>query len=284
VHELQLPLGGKIMANEDVVKEAETQTLQEATRNLEEKIFDAKDATLRLSERTRHLQERVGGLESRVRFLNRLALGLLLGSVGAFAAIAKGQLSPLHSQVVALQESMGPLQAKLEEFDRTMKAGEKRETAAVGEARIQQLEKEVLESVKKAAPEILAATLKEEGHVPPTNAVGGEIVTPVGAVKGPASETLHIVVGKTDPQQTRWVQYSDGGIYVDIDTSSAGFSSTPYYFTSLGGHTNNWQAQGVTSIYLPTEKGFRVHVGHRELTATQAKEWGWYINWIAIGN
>jgi hypothetical protein len=95
---------------------------------------------------------------------------------------------------------------------------------------------------------------------------------------------LRIVVGKTDPQKTRWVQYNDGGIYVDIDTSSAGFSVTPYYFTSLSGHTNNWMAQGVTSIYSPTAKGFRVHVGYRGLTAAQAKDWGWAISWIAIGN
>ena len=119
----------------------------------------------------------------------------------------------------------------------------------------------------------------------PATGGGGKIANlMVGTVKGPASETLRIVVGKTDLQNTRWVQYSDGGIYVDIDASSAGFSSTPYYFTSLGGHTNNWQAQGVTSVYLPTTKGFRVHVGHRELTAAQAKEWGWYVNWIAVGN
>jgi hypothetical protein len=274
-----------MMSNEDTGKEAETQTFQEATRNLEEKIFDAKDATLRLWERNRHLQETVGMLESRVRLLTWFALALVVGSLGMFAVIAKGQLSPLQSQVVALQETMSPLQAKLEEFDRVMQASEDRETATVGEARIQQLEKDLLESVKKLAPEMLAAALKEGGHEHPANNVGGETVKPtMGTIKGPVSETLRIVVGKTDPQNTRWVQYSDGGIYVEIDTSSAGFSSTPYYFTSLGGHTNNWQAQGAASIYLPTAKGFRVHVGHRELTAAQAKEWGWYINWIAIGN
>ena len=273
------------MSNEDMVKEAETQTLQEATRNLEEKIFDAKDATLRLWERNRHLQEKVGMLESRVRLLTWFALALVVGSIGMFAVITKGQLSPLQGQVVALQERMSPLQAKLEEFDRVMQAGENRETAAAGEARIQQLEKNLLESIKKLAPEILATALQERDHEHPANNVSGETAKPtVGAIKGPAGETLRIVVGKTDPQKTHWVQYSDGGIYVDIDTSSAGFSSTPYYFTSLGGHTNNWQAQGATSIYLPTEKGFRVHVGHRELIAAQAKEWGWYINWIAIGD
>src|SRR5262249_28227051 len=159
------------MPNEDMVKEAETQTLQEATRNLEEKIFDAKDATLRLWERNRHLQERVGTLESRVRLLTWFALALVVGSIGMFAVIAKGQLSPLQSQVVTLQETMSPLQAKLEEFDRMMQAGENRETAAVGEARIQQLEKDLLESVKKLAPEILAAALKEKGHESPANNV-----------------------------------------------------------------------------------------------------------------
>jgi hypothetical protein len=274
------------MSNEDKGKEAETQTLQEATRDLEEKIFDAKDATLRLWERNRHLHERVGMLESRIRVLTSFALVFVVGSIGMFAVIAKGQLSPLQSQVVALQETMSPLQAKLEEFDRVIQAGENKETTEAGEARIQQLEKDLLESVKKSAPEILAAALqKEGGQLQAANEVSGEIGnSAVGTVNGPASETLRIVVGKTDPQKTHWVQYSDGGIYVDIDTSSAGFSSTPYYFTSLGGHTNNWKAQGVTSIYRPTAKGFRVHVGHRELIGARAKEWGWYINWIAIGN
>ena len=236
------------MANEDAVKEAEAQTLEEVTRNLEEKIFDAKDATLRLWERNRHLQERVGRLEGRSRLLIWVALVLVVGSAGMFAVITKGQFSLLHGQVVVLQETVGPLQAKLEEFDRVMKAGDNKETAAVGEARIQQLEKDLLESVKKLAPEILAAALKEGGEGHPATEVGGEIVNPtVGAVKGQASGTLRIMAGKTDPQKTRWVQYNVGGIYVDIDTSSAGFSSTPYYFTSLGGHTNNWRNSPVPS-------------------------------------
>ncbi len=273
------------MANEEAGKEAETQTLQEATRNLEEKIFDAKDATLRLWERNRYLQEKVGKLESRVRLLTWSALGLLVGSVGMFAVIAKAQLSPLQSQVVVLQEAVGPLQTRIEEFDRAMRTSENKESLMIEEARIKQVEKNVLESVKKLAPEILAAAVKEGGQGSPANEVSGTIVSStVGAVKDPTGKTLRIVVGKTDPQKTRWVQYSDGGIYVDIDTSSAGFSSTPYYFTSLSGHTNNWMAQGVTSIYLPTAKGFRVHVGHRDLIAAQAKEWGWSISWIAIGN
>ncbi|MBI3801828.1 MAG: hypothetical protein HY268_33265 [Deltaproteobacteria bacterium] len=276
------------MAQEERSKEAETSVLQDATRNLEEKIFDAKDAALRLWERNRHLQERVGRLESRVKFLTWCALGalgLVLGSSGILAFIAKDQISPLQSQVAALQTALNPIQAKLAEVERARQTSTNGTPAAIEEARIQQLKQDLLESVKKLAPEILAAALKDGGQVSPAVAASRAVTTTaVGTVKGPTGETLRIAVGRTDPLKTQWVQYNDGGIYVDIDTSSAGFASTPSYFTSLSGHTNNWMAQGVTSIYLPTAKGFRVHVGYRALTAAQAKNWDWSVSWIAIGN
>jgi Tfp pilus assembly protein PilN len=276
------------MAKADSSKEAETPALQDATRNLEEKIFDAKDAALRLWERNRHLQERVARLESRSKFLTRCALGalgLVLASLGLLAFIAKEQIAPLQSQVTTLQATLSPVQAQLEELERVRQTGASSATAATEEARMQQLKQDLLESVKKLAPEILATAMKDGGQVSlPTAASGAVTTTTVGTVKGPTGETLRIAVGRTDPQKTPWVQYNEGGIYVDIDTSSAGFAATPYYFTSLSGHTNNWMAQGVTSIYLPTAKGFRVHVGHQDLTTAQAKNWGWSISWIAIGN
>ena len=153
---------------------------------------------------------------------------------------------------------------------------------------LEQIKQELLESVKQMAPDLLTAAIKDGkfsalSSSAATAAVNAPTSSAVGVVKGPENETLRIVVGRTDPKNTRWIQYSDGGVAVEVDTSHAGFSVPPYYFTSLGGHTNNWMAQGVTSIYEPTAKGFRVHVGHRELTIAQAKEWGWYVNWIAIG-
>lgn len=272
------------MSNEDEGTNTGVQTLQEKARNLEEKIFDAKDATLRLWERNRHLQTRIGGLETRVRLLLWLALGLLLGSAIMFAVIVKGQVSPLQRQVIVLQETVDPLRARIEEVDQALKTEANTTPATIDDATVKRLEHEVLESVKKLAPEILAAA--NEGE--PVSAVNDSGEThrgsTVGTVTGPTGEPLRLAVGRTDPQKTNWRQYNRGGIYVDIDTSSAGFSSTPYYFTSLSGHTNNWMAQGVTSIYLPTAKGFRVHVGYRELTAAQAKQWGWSISWIAVGN
>jgi hypothetical protein len=253
----------------------ETRDSQEDKRNLEERIQDTKDATLRLWERTRSLQEKQGLLENRARLLPWIALGLLVGSVVVSVLITQRQLSRMQQQLAVLQTAP-------------------RQPVAGPNGDLEQLKRELLESVKQMAPDLLAAAIKDEKLAPPASSVGTTMVNNVATssaapssaasiVKGPGNATLRIVVGRTDPKKARWIQYSDGGVAVEVDTSHAGFSSSPYYFTSLGGHTNNWMAQGVTSIYEPTAKGFRVHVGHRALTIAQAKEWGWYVNWIAIG-
>jgi hypothetical protein len=273
------------MSSEDESKRAEPHTLQETARNLEEKIFDAKDATLRLWERNRHLQQRVDGLERRVRVLTWLALCLMLGSTGLFAFIAQGQVVPLQRQVVALQETISPLPARLEEVAGTMMARANTASAMSDDAYDKQVEQEVRKAIQKLAPEMLATAGKESRQGRLVNEINGPLLSAaMGAATGPTGAPVRLVVGRTDPHTTPWVQYNHGGIYVDIDTSSAQFASTPYYFTSLSGHTNNWMAQGVTSIYLPTATGFRVHVGYRELTAAQANSWGWSMSWIAIGN
>jgi hypothetical protein len=252
----------------------EQSTPQEEKRNLEERIQDAKDVTLRLWERTRSLQEKQGLLENRAKLIPWIALALLVGSVGVSALITKHQLSQMQQQLAVLQAA--PPQP-----------------AAGQNGELEQIKRELLESVKQMAPDLLAAAIKDGKFAAPSSHAGTATIHPAtssaassstaGVVKGPGNETLRIVVGRTDPKKRRWIQYSDGGVAVEVDTSHAGFSAPPYYFTSLGGHTNNWMAQGVTSIYEPTAKGFRVHVGHRELTTAQAKEWGWYVNWIAIG-
>jgi hypothetical protein len=247
---------------------------QEERRSLEERIQDAKDSTLRLWERTRSLQEKQGILENRAKLIPWVAIALLVGSVGVSALITKSQLSHLQQQFSALQT-----------------ASHQQTAARNGD--LEQIKRELLASVKQMAPELLATAITQGQLAIPSNeakTTSDNAPTPSSApspvattVKGPANETLRIVVGRTDPHKTRWVQYSGGGVTVEVDTADAGFSTSPYYFTSLGGHTNNWMAQGVTSIYEPTAKGFRVHVGYRGLTAAQAKEWGWYVNWIAIG-
>ncbi|MEG4631273.1 hypothetical protein QUB56_16980 [Microcoleus sp. AR_TQ3_B6] len=94
-----------------------------------------------------------------------------------------------------------------------------------------------------------------------------------------------IASGNTPQGSTAWMLYSATGIYVDVNTSTGKFSSTPVYITSLGGTSNHWATTGATSIYSPTATGFRVYVKWSDsspLTVAQANTNGWHINWIGI--
>ena len=98
--------------------------------------------------------------------------------------------------------------------------------------------------------------------------------------------THRIASGKTVKGNTAWVQYGGNtGVYVDVDTSAAHFSTTPVYTTSLGGVSGNWSTTGATSIYSPTATGFRVYVrwsNGNPLTPAIANNNRWHINWIGM--
>ena len=97
---------------------------------------------------------------------------------------------------------------------------------------------------------------------------------------------IGIASGSTPQGSTAWQQYTGGaGVYVDVNTTTAGFTGTPLYFTSLGGASSHWATTGATSIYLPTATGFRVYVRWVDglpLTPATANAHGWHINWLAI--
>jgi hypothetical protein len=123
---------------------------------------------------------------------------------------------------------------------------------------------------------------------------------PITAINKPTlalSQTVQsalIARGSTPFGTTAWQQYFDEGagvfeqgVFVDVDTSSAGFTTTPIYITSLGGGTAHWGTTGATSIYTATPTGFRVHVRYSNgapLTPAIANGFGWHINWIAVPN
>jgi hypothetical protein len=91
--------------------------------------------------------------------------------------------------------------------------------------------------------------------------------------------------GSTPAGNTAWKQYGEKGIFVDVDTSSAGFTTTPIYITSLGGQGNHWETTGATAIYNPTPTGFRVYLRLaplRPITPAFANQYRWHINWIAL--
>jgi hypothetical protein len=99
-------------------------------------------------------------------------------------------------------------------------------------------------------------------------------------------QSAFIAKGSTPVGNTAWQQYPDGeGVFVDVDTSSAGFKTTPIYITSLGGRNGHWGTTGATSIYEPTPTGFRVYVRWSTgglLTPAEANGAEWHINWIAV--
>jgi hypothetical protein len=78
-----------------------------------------------------------------------------------------------------------------------------------------------------------------------------------------------------------WVQYNANTIYIDVNTSSCGFGSTPSYFTSLYGTSGHPDSIGATSIYSPTATGFRVYVKKSGVTPVYAAGRSWRIVWRA---
>ena len=98
-----------------------------------------------------------------------------------------------------------------------------------------------------------------------------------------SQQTLKVVGGRTPVSNTAWQPFTEG-IFVDVNTSVAGFTQTPLYITSLGGNGSHWATTGATSIYQPTPTGFRVYVrwaNGGELTPAFANQYRWHINWIA---
>jgi hypothetical protein len=100
---------------------------------------------------------------------------------------------------------------------------------------------------------------------------------------------VKIASGRTTPGATAWQPYPSAadsrGVYVNVDTSAAGFTGTPVYITSIGGNSSHWATTGATSIYMPTATGFRVYVRWADgspLTPAQANGFGWHINWMGM--
>jgi len=89
--------------------------------------------------------------------------------------------------------------------------------------------------------------------------------------------------GRTLLGSTPWKQYGNDGIYVDVDTSQCAFETTPVYVSSMGGNTQHWTSTGSSEIYSATPSGFRIYVYKSGITASQANQKGWHINWIGTG-
>lgn len=109
-----------------------------------------------------------------------------------------------------------------------------------------------------------------------------------GKKTGVYTGLMKIEAGSTTPGATNWKPYvGTFGIYLDVDTSAAGFTSTPIYITSLGGASYHWMTTGATSIYNATPTGFRVYLrptysDGRKINPNFANEKLWHIQWIGM--
>ena len=245
-----------------------------------------KDIMLRLRERNGRLRGKISAVEDRVQRGLWITGGIGVGGILLLMVILFTVVLPLKGQVAELQASLASLQ--IGEGQATKKA------AVAAERTIQRVEADLRQSVQALAADAIAAAL--HGAIRVDTAGNVDIGTTgsatqvkilgnlIGAARGPAGQPLRMVMGKTNPDQTNWVSYTPGGIYADIDTFAAGFSTTPQYFTSLTGEMRHNLARGASSIYKPTAQGFRVYVSLSGLTPEKAQEWGWSINWIAVGD
>ena len=88
--------------------------------------------------------------------------------------------------------------------------------------------------------------------------------------------------GLTVPGNTNWQADGKKGIYVDVDTSGAGYAHAPLYFTSIGGKSNHWAVSGSNAVYNATSDGFRIYlrwVDGSDLTPEFANQREWHIKW-----
>lgn len=93
------------------------------------------------------------------------------------------------------------------------------------------------------------------------------------------SRSPHLCTGRTLPEE--FVQYEDGGVFVNVDMSACKFSEPPVLLTSLGGLEGHAATRGATSIYRVEADRFRVYIQKKGITVAQAREWGWHVNWSA---
>jgi hypothetical protein len=110
-------------------------------------------------------------------------------------------------------------------------------------------------------------------------------------IRDDSGRNLRVVAGSTKAKETRWKQYiqtngkiDPNAIYVEVDTSAAGFSDTPRYFVSISGGSGLYQTTGLGGVYSPNRGSFSVYLRFAgAITPKKANEYGWTVNWVAFG-
>lgn len=113
----------------------------------------------------------------------------------------------------------------------------------------------------------LLATLTDQASTPQTS---------------PPAPAPRIFAGQTQPGQG-WEQFDTDTTTLRVDTSAAGFSSTPVYVISVGGAHGHYAVTGAACVYYPAPNKFEIFLRYPFLPAADtARKAGWYVNWIGI--
>ena len=94
------------------------------------------------------------------------------------------------------------------------------------------------------------------------------------------------MAGNTTPGATAWQSYQGYALYLDVDTTNAGFKTTPVYTVSLTGDSMIFWATGGSAPYSTSPTGFRLYIrliDGTPISPTQANTYNWHINWMAAG-
>lgn len=127
--------------------------------------------------------------------------------------------------------------------------------------------------------------IRSWGGAPDVDAV---VQRTAGLLRKAGCSQARAVAGQTPPDTTDWKQYRDTRYGAYVDTSSAGFTATPLYLTSIGGTGGHWFVSGASAIYSPQPDRFRVHLRWLEGNydadiVPYARNAKWHVNWLAIG-
>ncbi|XP_063684860.1 uncharacterized protein LOC134819029 [Bolinopsis microptera] len=94
-----------------------------------------------------------------------------------------------------------------------------------------------------------------------------------------------VCAGTSGRGATNWVDYSlnSNGLYADVDISKCGFLTIPTVTTSLEFTSSHWSRIGASEITRVTTGSFRIFLAHPPARGGAANEWGWNVEWIAVG-
>jgi hypothetical protein len=114
---------------------------------------------------------------------------------------------------------------------------------------------------------------------------GGSVLVPAPVLNDTGGKS-QICSGSTTAGAD-WLVWGTTALVMTVNTSGCGFTSTPKYFTSVGGAGSHFELVGASAIYSPTPTGFTIYIRKNDeslLTPADAVAGGWFINWQAIGD